>query len=109
MSGPPLIPGFTYLKDLGSGGYSHVYLYERHLPRRHVAVKVMDGDVGEEETAAFESEANRMAMLSSHPAILSVYEAGVTEDGRPFIVTEYCPPPHLGAILAHDRDRKSVV
>lgn len=100
VSGPPLIPGFTYLKDLGRGGYSHVYLYERHLPRRHVAVKVMNGDVGEEETAAFESEANRMAMLSSHPAILSVYEAGVTEDGRPFIVTEYCPPPHLGAILA---------
>ncbi|MDC4233622.1 serine/threonine protein kinase [Actinomyces sp. B33] len=96
----PLIPGFTYVKDLGAGGYSSVYLFERHLPRRHVAVKVMNGDIGPDGTAAFESEANKMALLSSHPAILSIYEAGITEDGRPFLVMEYCPPPHLGGLIA---------
>ena len=36
-----------------------------------------------------------MAKVSSHPAILSIYGAGVSEGGRPFIVMEYCPPPQL--------------
>ena len=40
-SAPPDLPGFTYQKPLGSGGFADVYLYEQHLPRRRVAVKVM--------------------------------------------------------------------
>ena len=40
-----------------------------------------------------------MARVSSHPAILSIYGAGVSADGHPFLVMEYCPPPQLGAIL----------
>ena len=39
-----------------------------------------------------------MARVSSHPAILSIYGAGVSADGHPFLVMEYCPPPQLGAI-----------
>ena len=91
---PPVIPGFTFLRALGSGGYSHVYLYEQHMPRREVAVKVMH-DVAVSATSRFEHEANLMAKVSSHPAILSIYGAGVSEGGRPFIVMEYCPPPQL--------------
>ena len=83
---PPVIPGFTFLRALGSGGYSRVYLYEQHMPRREVAVSA---------TSRFEHEANLMAKVSSHPAILSIYGAGVSEGGRPFIVMEYCPPPQL--------------
>ena len=97
---PPVIAGVTYVADLGSGGYSQVYLYERHMPRRQVAVKVMDADVGARRTADFESEANLMATVSSHPAILSVFEAGVSTDGRPFLVMEYCPPPQLSTRLS---------
>ena len=92
---PPVIPGFTFLRALGSGGYSRVYLYEQHMPRREVAVKVMDTDVAGSSASRFESEANLMAKVSSHPAILSIYGAGVSEGGRPFIVMEYCPPPQL--------------
>ena len=91
---PPVIPGFTFLRALGSGGYSRVYLYEQHMPRREVAVKVMH-DVAVSATSRFEHEANLMAKVSSHPAILSIYGAGVSEGGRPFIVMEYCPPPQL--------------
>lgn len=91
---PPVIPGFTFLRALGSGGYSRVYLYEQHMPRREVAVKVMH-EVAVSATSRFEHEANLMAKVSSHPAILSIYGAGVSEGGRPFIVMEYCPPPQL--------------
>ena len=91
----PEITGYTYRRELGAGGYSRVYLYEQHMPRREVAVKVMDTDVAGSSASRFESEANLMAKVSSHPAILSVYGAGVSADGRPFIVMEYCPPPQL--------------
>ncbi|AYD90432.1 serine/threonine protein kinase [Actinomyces sp. 2119] len=96
---PPVIAGFTYLGVLGSGGYSTVYLFEQQMPRREVAVKVMNADVADRSASRFESEANLMARVSSHPAILSIYGAGVSADGHPFLVMEYCPPPTLGAIL----------
>ncbi|WP_103062302.1 serine/threonine-protein kinase [Actinomyces qiguomingii] len=96
---PPSIPGFTYLRDLGAGGYSRVYLYEQHMPQREVAVKVMDCGVGGGPAARFESEANLMARVSSHPAILSIYGAGTSADGRLFLVMEYCPPPQLSSAL----------
>lgn len=96
---PPDIVGYTYLRDLGAGGYSRVYLYEQHMPRREVAVKVMNADVGATPSVRFEQEANLMARVSSHPAIVSVFGAGVTADGRPFLVMEYCPPPELGMML----------
>lgn len=99
---PPTIPGFTYLRFLGRGGYSTVYLYEQHMPRREVAVKVMNSDMGDDVAARFESEANLMAKVSTHPAILSVYGAGVSDEGSPFIVMEYCPPPSLGTILQRE-------
>ena len=33
MSGP-LIPGFTYLQHLGSGGFADVFLYEQQWPQQ---------------------------------------------------------------------------
>jgi serine/threonine protein kinase len=38
----------------------------------------------------FQAEANLMAQLSSHPSILTVYQAGVSSDGRPYLVMELC-------------------
>ncbi|WP_374314421.1 protein kinase, partial [Microbacterium sp.] len=43
----------------------------------------------------FTAEANVMAMLSTHPAIVTIYQAGVARDGRPYLVMEYCPKPNL--------------
>jgi serine/threonine protein kinase len=93
---PPQLPGFTYLELLGSGGFADVYLYEQQLPRRRVAVKVLLPDrltTGSAEE--FTAEANVMAMLSTHPAIVTIHQAGVAGDGRPYLVMEYCPRPNL--------------
>ena len=81
---PPTIPGFTHLRLLGAGGYSKVHLYEQHMPHREVAVKVVNVDVDGSQVFRFESEANLMAKVSTHPAIVSVYGAGVSEDGHPY-------------------------
>jgi eukaryotic-like serine/threonine-protein kinase len=93
---PPDLPGFTYVDLLGSGGFADVYLYEQHLPRRRVAVKVLLTDrMSSGSVSEFTSEANVMAMLSTHPAIVTIYQAGVAADGRPYLVMEYCPKPNL--------------
>ncbi len=90
-SQPPVLAGFTHEHVLGSGGFADVFLYEQNMPRRRVAVKVMLTElVSDQVRQMFQAEANLMAQLSAHPAILTVYQASVSADGRPYIVMEYC-------------------
>ena len=95
-SPPPDLPGFTYLEPLGTGGFADVFLYEQQMPRRRVAVKVLLADrISSNAAREFADEANVMAMLSTHPAIVTIYQAGVAGDGRPYLVMEFCPRPNL--------------
>jgi len=95
---PPRIPGFSFLEHLGSGGFADVYLYEQDRPRRRVAVKVLLSDLREEASrASFEAEANLMAQLSTHPYIVTIYEADTTAEGRSYLAMEYCSRPSLDA------------
>ncbi len=90
-SQPPVLPGFSYVHILGSGGFADVFLYEQNMPRRQVAVKVMLSEVVNDQVRQmFQAEANLMAQLSTHPSILTVYEASVSGDGRPYLVMELC-------------------
>lgn len=90
-SQPPALAGFSYVHVLGSGGFADVFLYEQNMPRRQVAVKVMLREVVNDHVRRmFQAEANLMAQLSAHPAILTVYQASVSADGRPYIVMEMC-------------------
>lgn len=89
---PPQITGFGYVRPLGSGGFADVYQYEQDMPRRVVAVKVLKTPiVASRDRSDFEAEADAMARLSSHPSIVSMYSAGISADGRPYLAMEYCP------------------
>ncbi|MFD4420385.1 serine/threonine-protein kinase [Agromyces sp. NPDC058484] len=90
-STPPNLPGFAFIRVLGAGGFADVFLYEQNMPRRLVAVKVLLAEVVNDQLRQmFQAEANLMAQLSSHPSILTVYQASVAADGRPYLVMEYC-------------------
>ena len=92
-SAPPVLPGYSHLHVLGTGGYADVFLYEQALPRRPVAVKVLLAELVDEEVRrSFRSEVNLMGRLSSHPGILTVYGASVASDGRPYLVMELASP-----------------
>ena len=92
-STPPNLPGFSYVRALGSGGFADVFLYEQNMPRRQVAVKVLLAEVVTPSVRQmFQAEANLMAQLSAHPAVLTVYQASVASDGRPYLVMELCSP-----------------
>ncbi len=90
-SDPPILPGFSHVRVPGSGGFADRFLYEQNMPRRQVAMKVLLSDVVTEHVRQmFQVEANLMAQLSSHPSILTVYQASISADGRPYLVMELC-------------------
>ena len=95
-STPPELPGYTVQRLIGLGGFADVFLYRQHLPARDVAVKVLLAPTLDDDVRArFVTEANLMAQLSHHPAIVTVHHAGFAKDGRPYLVMEYCSQPGL--------------
>ena len=92
---PPDLPGYRFIKHIGAGGNAQVYLYEQQLPKREVAVKVLnESALSEAARSRFTAEANLTAGLQ-HRHIVQVFDAKVTEDGRPYIVMPYYPQPNL--------------
>ncbi|MCH2133173.1 MAG: protein kinase [Phycisphaerales bacterium] len=75
---------------VAEGGFGIVYLAEQYSPvRRRVALKIIKPGM---DTLAvitrFEAERQALAILD-HPGIATVYDAGATDDGRPYFVMEY--------------------
>ena len=93
---PPTIPGLVFVQPLGSGGYADVFLYEQQSPRMPVAVKVLKSEgLTDALRGQFVEEADTMAALGDHPYIVQVFRAGTSDDGRPYLVMKYYPPPNL--------------
>jgi WD40 repeat protein len=86
-SGPPTVPGYEIIGELGRGGMGVVYRARQLSLGRAVAVKVVASDTS--DTAAldrFHAEAESLAKLR-HANVVPVYEAGDAE-GRPYLVLE---------------------
>jgi eukaryotic-like serine/threonine-protein kinase len=86
---PTHIGPYRILDTLGEGGMGTVYLAEQERPlKRQVALKVIKlGMDTRDVVARFEAERQALARMD-HPHIASVYDAGATDDGRPFFVME---------------------
>ncbi len=103
-SEPPVIPGFRPGRLLGMGGFADVFLYTQEMPRRQVAVKVLlASSLSDQVRERFRAEADLMATLSHHPSIVTVFQADVAPDGRPYLVMEYCSRPGLGRRYRSER------
>ena len=89
---PDRIGPYRILERLGEGGMGVVYLAEQGEPfRRRVALKVIKiGMDTREVVARFEAEQQALGLMD-HPNIAHIYEAGATEDGRPYFAMEYVP------------------
>jgi eukaryotic-like serine/threonine-protein kinase len=88
---PGLVAGKYRLAQLiGRGGMGSVWEGTHITLGTQVAVKFIDSEYAESPEARnrFESEARAAAKLRSKH-VVEVYDHGVTDDGRPFIVMEY--------------------
>ncbi|MGK0187007.1 MAG: serine/threonine protein kinase/WD40 repeat protein [Verrucomicrobiales bacterium] len=83
------IGSYELLKELGAGGMGTVWLAQQSEPVvRKVALKIIKLGMDTKEVGArFEAERQALAMMD-HPGIASVYDAGSTEQGRPYFVME---------------------
>jgi len=89
---PEQIGPYRILQSVGEGGMGIVYLAEQVEPiRRRVALKVIKPGMDSREVLArFDAERQALAVMS-HPNVARVFDAGVTEQGRPYFVMEYVP------------------
>ncbi len=87
---PDRIGNFRLLQRLGEGGMGEVWEAEQERPvRRRVAFKLIKWGMDTKQVLArFESERQALALMN-HPNIARAYEAGSTDEGRPFFVMEY--------------------
>ena len=87
---PVSIGPFRILSKLGEGGMGTVYLARQEVPvQRRVALKLIrPGRDGTQVIARFEAERQALALLN-HPNIAQIYDAGETQDGRPYFTMEY--------------------
>ena len=83
--------GIDHLTDvtmIGRGGFSVVYAASHTLFKRRMAVKVLNPLTKESERLRFERECEVLGRLSDHPNVVSVYNAGYTDDDRPYLLME---------------------
>lgn len=90
---------YEIIKTIGEGGMANVYLAEDTILERKVAIKVLRGDLSNDEKfiRRFKREALSVSNLS-HPNIVEVYDVG-EEDGNYYIVMEYIEGKTLKQLL----------
>src|SRR5690242_13595088 len=95
------IPGFSRFEEIGRGGSSRVYRCRQARFDRVVALKLLADDaLGDDTRTTFERECQAVGNLAWHPNIITVYGAGVTTDGMPYLTMEYAPNGSLAARVA---------
>jgi serine/threonine-protein kinase len=85
-----MAPEFQIVRLLGEGAMARVYVARESALGRLVAIKVLNAEVAEDETARkrFERESRSAAKIHHHN-VATVHRVGSLEDGTPFIIMEY--------------------
>jgi hypothetical protein len=73
---------------LGSGGFGDVYRARHETIGHHAAFKFLHESVSPKNRERFIEEGRKLALLSKHPSVIRVYDAGEFE-GRFFLQMEY--------------------
>ena len=99
MKGQKISDRYQIIKTIGEGGMANVYLAYDTILDRNVAVKILRGDLSNDEkfVRRFQREALSASSLS-HPNIVEVYDVG-EDNGEYYIVMEYIEGKHLKELL----------
>ncbi len=90
---------YEIIKSIGEGGMANVYLAQDTILDRKVAIKVLRGDLANDEKfiRRFQREALSASSLS-HPNIVEMYDVG-EDNGNHYIVMEYIEGKTLKQLL----------
>jgi Serine/threonine protein kinase len=99
MKGQKISDRYQIIKSVGEGGMANVYLAYDTILDRNVAVKVLRGDLANDEkfVRRFQREALSASSLSN-PNIVEVYDVG-EDEGEYYIVMEYVEGKHLKNLI----------
>lgn len=96
----PNIPGYRFLRPIGRGGMSSVFLVERLRDGINLAMKFADGSVSEDSDMLYRFvEEYGLLEQVHHPNVLHIYDQGVTDDAL-FIAMEYLPGGTLKQMIS---------
>lgn len=90
---------YTLIRPLGAGGIGSVYLVERMVGgavQRSALKMLAPHSVGPAFVERFHREQHILASLD-HPNITRMLDAGLAENGQPYLVMEYVDGAHLDA------------
>ena len=90
---------YEIIRSIGEGGMANVYLARDIILNRLVAVKILRGDLAEDEkfVRRFQREAIAASSLN-HPNIVELYDVG-EDNGKYFIVMEYVEGKTLKSLI----------
>lgn len=90
---------YQIIRTIGEGGMANVYLAHDLILDRDVAVKILRGDLANDEkfVRRFQREAISASSLT-HPNIVGMYDVG-EDDGKYFIVMEYIEGKTLKSLI----------
>ena len=90
---------YEILRSIGEGGMANVYLAFDTILNRNVAVKILRGDLANDEkfVRRFQREALSASSLA-HPNIVEMYDVG-EDNGLYYIVMEYIAGTTLKQLL----------
>jgi serine/threonine protein kinase/tetratricopeptide (TPR) repeat protein len=81
---------YRLIRRLGEGGMGEVWEAEQHAPiKRTVALKLLKSGMDSRQIVTRFAAERQMLALMQHPNIAQVFDAGVTDTGRPYFVMEY--------------------
>ena len=90
---------YKIISSIGEGGMANVYLAWDTILEREVAVKILRGDLADDDkfVRRFQREANSASSLK-HPNIVEMYDVG-EDNGKYFIVMEYVNGKTLKSLI----------
>ncbi len=100
----PSLTRYQPVRLLGEGGFGEVWLAEQRKPvKRQVALKILkEGRNSKQVLARFDAERQALALMD-HPGISSVFDAGETEEGRPYFAMELVQGPTITEFCAREQ------
>jgi formylglycine-generating enzyme required for sulfatase activity/tRNA A-37 threonylcarbamoyl transferase component Bud32 len=103
------IPGYTIIRELGSGGMATVYLARQDRLGRQVALKVMKPQAvrGDDFASRFTKEGRIVARLQ-HPQIVTIYDFDIA-DGLHYFSMEYLPNGTLSEKIAYSLSTEQAI